>query len=597
VGVNHRPDIATVHYEAKKRNKALILIRWFASLCLLLASISVIVFKLNFSWIALLSLTAAVSFYNGVFMYLCGKFQNYQRIYLHQIIFDWIALFFVCWYTGGITSPAVYLFPIYSSLAGFETNNRSRIMLAILSSLLVGLLGFLSLYGTNPTFHQILFVIGQIVFVILVNTVMSIIGRYASDEMNKRLKIVSDLRDSLSVENRRLQAVYDLTLEMNSTLDTSNVLSAIAKTVTRITPIVVGVVRLLSDDGKTITIMNVAGLKSEPNMGSVSLDRDLIDHEAITNLVPVYVPEVLDDPRFLYKDEASRESLVSLLAVPMIHYGKPLGVLRCYTNKIYDFSSDEIEFLKLVASESSLSIINAVNYKKILELDKSRSSFIRFATHELRAPMAAVQSILQLVLDGYTGDINPQQKKLFERANSRIEQLLKLVRELLELEGTSKLNFDFEPVNLWELLVQTINELAPKADAKHIKLKLGILKNPIDISCNHDSIHRVFENLIDNAIKYTPTGGRVDVNVSDSESNVTVSVSDTGIGIPIDQIPKLFSEFFRATNAKGSQVDGTGLGLSIVKKIIDNHNGQITVSSVENIGTTFTVVLPKMHDV
>ena len=587
---------ASADNEARQRNRTLILIRWFASFCLLLVSVGVLFFNLDYNGYALAGLAVFVAVYNTVFFSICRKTSNYQRIFIYQIIFDWTALFFVCLYTGGITSPAVYLFPIYSSLAGFETGNRQRILLSATSSILVTGLGLFHIFTNQDSNSVVLVTVGQVIFIVSVNIALAYIGKFATQDMNNRLKLAHNLRDSLSVENRRLQSVYDLTLEMNSTLEVSNVLSTITKTVTRINPIIVGVVRLLSDDGKTITIMSVAGLKSEPDMGSVALEKDLIDFEAINNLEPVYVPEVMDDARFLYKDEAQREKLVSLLAVPMIHYGKALGVLRCYTNKIYDFKSDEVEFLKLVASEAALSITNAVNYRKILELDKSRSAFIRFATHELRAPMAAVQSILQLVLDGYTGDVNPQQKKLFERANARIDQLLKLVTELLDLEGAGKMNLDFEDANLRDVLVQVINELAPKADAKHIKMRLSILKNPVNAYCNVDSMHRVFENLVDNAIKYTPIGGKVDVSVTDTDAEVTVSISDSGIGIPKDQISKLFSEFFRATNAKSTEVNGTGLGLSIVKKIIDSHEGIIGVSSVENIGSTFTVNLPKKHE-
>ncbi len=586
----------TVTNEADKRNRTLILIRWFASISLLAVSLLIRYLLLDFAWIPLVIISIIVASYNLIFYLLSNHTSNISRIFLHQIMFDWLALFFVCYFTGAVSSPAVYLFPIYSSLAGFETTQSSKIILPLLSSVLVTILGIVHIYSHPEVKHIILLTIGQIVFIVAVNVIMGIIGKSASDEMRKRLKTVSDLRDDLSIENKRLQSVYDLTLEMNSTLETSGVLSAITNTVTKIKPITVAVIRMLSEDGKTITIMSVAGLKSEPDMGSVELSRDLIDYDAITTLKPVYAPDVNDDPRFLYREEALREGLVSLLAVPMIHYGKPLGVLRCYTNQFYDFSENEIEFLKLVASESSLSITNALNYRKMQELDKSRTSFIRFATHELRAPMAAVQSILQLVLDGYTGDINPQQKKFFERANARIEQLLTLVRELLELEGTANTVLEFGESNIRDIIVSVINELSPKADSKHIKLRLNVLKNPIDICCNKDSLHRAFENLVDNAIKYTPLGGRVDVSIFDRPDEIAVAISDSGIGIPKEQIPRLFSEFFRATNAKEQEVDGTGLGLSIVKKIIDSHKGTITVSSVENIGTTFTVTLPKIRE-
>lgn len=585
-------NIDGLEHEAKRRNRFLILVRWLASFMLLLFSLVCHFYPLGFSWIYLLAVSLFIALYNLVFFRLCFLSVDIDKVLVIQITLDWLSLFLVCLLTGGIGSPFLFLYPIHSALAGFQTDSKKTLFLSIISSIqlivlfLIGILFFGYDFSWLPsTFFGIVF---------SVNLFIIFIARYASNLMVSRIVTVSKLKDNLYTENQRLQSVYDLTLDINSTLDVSTVLSVITKAVTKIKPIVVGVVRLLSDDGKMITIMSVAGLKSEPDMGSVALERDLIDYEAVTSMHPVYVPDVTMDTRFLYKDEALRENLVSLLAIPMIHYGKVLGVLRCYTNKIYDFSKDETEFLKLVASESALSITNSVNHQMILDLDKSRSAFIRFATHELRAPMAAVQSILQLVLDGYTGEINSQQKKLFERANLRIEQLLRLVKELLELEGSgSNLKLDFQTANLRDILARTINELSPKADIKHVRLKLSILTNPINISCNVDSLHRVFENLIDNAIKYTPHGGKVDITVTECPTSVAVDVIDNGIGIPSEEIGKLFSEFFRASNAKETQIEGTGLGLSIVKRIIDNHNGTINVSSVEGVGTTFTVVLPK----
>lgn len=581
-------------HEAKRRNRFLILVRWIASFLLLAFSVVSYLFNFEYPWVYLLFVSLFIACYNFVFFKSCKFVKNIEASLVGQIFLDWLSLLFVCLFTGGIVSPFLFLYPIHSALAGFQTDNKKTIMLSIASSLQIVLLGLYSLLFAHTSLNVSSILLFSIV--LTVNLFIISIAKYASNLMVSRLETVSRLKDNLYIENQRLQSVYELTLDINSTLDVSNVLSVITKAVTKIKPIVVGVVRLLSDDAKTITIMSVAGLKSEPDMGSVPLEKDLIDFETVATQQPVYVPEVTDDSRFLYKDEALRENLVSLLAVPMIHYGRVLGVLRCYTNKFYDFSNDEIEFLKLVASQSALSITNSVNYQKILDLDKSRSAFIRFSTHELRAPMAAVQSILQLVLDGYTGDVNAQQKKLFERANLRIEQLLRLVKELLELEGAgSTLNLDFQTANIWDILVRTINELSPKADIKHIRLKLTILKNPINIMCNVDSLYRVFENLVDNAIKYTNLGGKVDVMVNDDDNRVSVSVSDNGIGIPCDQIGKLFSEFFRATNAKETQTEGTGLGLSIVKRIIDNHKGDINISSVEGVGTTFTVVLPKLQ--
>ncbi|MCK5743695.1 MAG: HAMP domain-containing histidine kinase, partial [Caldisericia bacterium] len=182
------------------------------------------------------------------------------------------------------------------------------------------------------------------------------------------------------------------------------------------------------------------------------------------------------------------------------------------------------------------------------------------------------------------------------RANKRIDRLLLLVSELLELEGFSEKEMEFSTCNLHDILSNVVRDIAPKSDAKGIKMRVHIPRGDLAIDCDSDSIYRVLENLVDNAVKYSKEQGVVMIIVDELTDSVSVEIIDNGIGIPEDDLKNLFMEFFRSKNARKMEVHGTGLGLSIVKKIVESHGGFVEVSSKIGEGTRFKVILPIHHN-
>ncbi len=578
----------------KSQNDTLIAWRFVAVGLLYITAGVVWLLPVPYSPAPIIIIASTVLLYNTVLFFMNRmRGASFDLLLPIQIVLDWAALFFVALFTGGLSSPSVFLFPLYAGVGGILSKKRTVWFLTAFASLLI-----IGLAASNIVWQNWVqgwaFSAGTAIFYVAVIVLSTSLGLWASNELRRRLELVTVLRDKLSVENERLQTVYRIALDVNSKLDFESVLDSITDNLTQTGLMKTSVIRLLTDDGLALEIMNATGVSSEyAARGGVLLSQDSIDRTAIKNRAPVYVPNVQTDERFLYKSEAAREGLFSLLSMPLVHQDKAIGVIRCYTDKPYEFSSEEVEFLELVAAQAALSIANARAYQKIIELDRSRTSFIRLVTHELRAPMAAIQSIIQIVLDGYTGEINMKQKELFGRANVRIDQLLTLVSELLELESTSAGKIEFVDVDLKAVLTKIITEVGPKADTKHIRLRLFMPPCECMVKGSADALYQVFENLVDNAIKYTRSGGHVTLNASDDNGTVTVKVADDGIGIPAEAVPKLFTEFFRAQNAKLEQVQGTGLGLAIVKRIVTLHGGQIVVASQVEAGTTFTVTLPK----
>lgn len=241
----------------------------------------------------------------------------------------------------------------------------------------------------------------------------------------------------------------------------------------------------------------------------------------------------------------------------------------------------------------SVTVLQDISHLK--ELDKMKAEFIAMLTHELRAPIAAVEQQLTVLLNRMAGEISEKQEKLLSRAKERTRGLLDLIKDLLDFSKieVGKMVQYKEPLTLQEIIQKVIDLMRVEADNKKIDLQFPApSQNPL-IHADRNSIEGIFTNLISNAIKYTPEGGRVWVTLSEEAGFAKATVSDTGIGIKKEDLPRIFDKFYRVRTAETRQIVGTGLGLSIVKSIVEAHHGSISVESEEGGGTTFTVFLPK----
>jgi len=229
-------------------------------------------------------------------------------------------------------------------------------------------------------------------------------------------------------------------------------------------------------------------------------------------------------------------------------------------------------------------------YHDLRSLEQVKSQFMRKTSHELRAPVGAVQSLLKAA----GGQMAPGApgRELVDRAVRRSESMLDLIDDLLRysrLQSAAVLD-RFEPVELAEI-VRASSDLF-RAQAEEKQVHLDVRAGSTVVSGVRDSLTDAVNNLLSNAIRYTPAGGRVSVECDCQDGQAVLAVSDTGIGIPKDELPRLFEEFFRGQMAKQTVQHGTGLGLTIVKRVVDLHGGRIDVESEMGRGTTFRIRLP-----
>jgi len=230
---------------------------------------------------------------------------------------------------------------------------------------------------------------------------------------------------------------------------------------------------------------------------------------------------------------------------------------------------------------------------RLAELDKARAQFIWLVTHELRAPVAAIQGYLKLILGGY---VPPEREREFiQKAEQRALDQLALISDLLELAKLEepRAEVEVEILELDEVLRGVSDLVRAQAEEKGLSFQVKVASDLPRVTANREHMKQLWTNMISNAIKYTPPGGTIAVSLSQSPEGIVGRVQDTGIGISPEDLPRIFAEFYRAENAKAMERHGTGLGLSIAKRVVEAYGGKISVESELGRGSTFCFVLPR----
>jgi len=233
--------------------------------------------------------------------------------------------------------------------------------------------------------------------------------------------------------------------------------------------------------------------------------------------------------------------------------------------------------------------------ERLRDLDAVKSQFVSVAAHQLRTPLAGIRWTLYALLEEQVGKLNDEQKKFAGDAYAATLRLIDLINDLLDVARLEEGRFGFNITRLsFTPIVQAVCKRFQKnADDKGIAFSLKLPRRKIpSLDFDEEKIMIVLENLIDNAIKYTAPGGSILISLAQDKNMVTVEVADTGIGMPKDQVSRVFTKFFRAQNAQLYQTSGTGLGLYLSKNIVEHHQGSISFTTKENGGSTFTFSLP-----
>jgi len=333
-----------------------------------------------------------------------------------------------------------------------------------------------------------------------------------------------------------------------------------------------GIIMINADE--EIALLNRASEKmldvSNSEMAGHSY-KELKRHYELTRLLEegVLSKEPLHEERSIYNP---RERIIRMDAVPMMQDDSYRGML----------------FLLQEVTE-------------IRRLERMRSEFVANVSHELKTPVAAVKGFAETLLGGGVKDEKTARSflQIIYDENERLNRLIGDILELSKIES-KRVQLDCSPVLMIEFFDSVLGTISKVAEKKNISLSAEIPEE-LFIEADEDKLRQIFMNLLSNAINYTQEGGSVRISVesllmADGSENVQLTVSDTGMGIPKKDLPRIFERFYRVDKARSRSSGGTGLGLSIVKHLVDMHHGVISVKSDLGIGSSFTIELPVIQE-
>lgn len=233
--------------------------------------------------------------------------------------------------------------------------------------------------------------------------------------------------------------------------------------------------------------------------------------------------------------------------------------------------------------------------ERLRELERVKSDFVSTVSHELRTPITSIIGYLEVLEDGMVGDLDEAQRGIVGRIDRNSHRLLRLVEDLLKLSQieSSTLQLNRVSTDLRDVVAAAHDAIGWVLDSRVLDVDVQVPDRPVELDVDPDEMERMLVNLLTNAVKFTPDGGRIGLRLGVDDLGATLAVSDTGVGIPEAEQDRLFSRFYRSSTATEQAVQGAGLGLTIVQAIVAMHGGSIDVESGADRGTTFTVRLPR----
>lgn len=513
-----------------------------------------------------------------------------QWIGSFQVALDWLALAVLVHLTGGVESLAMNFYLFYVLLAPIFLPGRwPYLFVALVVATVAGVIGLeaatiLPHYRVRPALppglHQdALYIAGKLFFF---TTVALVLGSLV-------IPIIHEFRE----RERHVTGLYEIIQHLSRSLELSHVLDRLASSITLTLKARGTAIRLMDEVTSRPKLAATYGL-SQQFVRHHSSDDSFEEIERLVTEGQLAVSQnVATDTRLTHTAQLLGEGIHSALCVPLTGQRGPVGMLHVFGRTPNAFGEAETGFVTTIASQGANAIENALIYASLRRADQMKSRFVRAVTHELRSPVVGAQSLLRSVMHTST-ELTDMQHEILRRLSARLDVLHMLINDLLDLAAGKFEGQDsqLQPVSLEEVALDVIETLQNQALEKRIVLSMNYVPRGLTVTASREGLERIFLNLIGNAIKYTPDGGRVCVTLERRDSVAAIEVADTGIGIPEGDLPHLFDEFFRARNVKEANIPGTGLGLAIVKDLIECYKGRISVRSQAGHGTTFTVTLP-----
>lgn len=418
------------------------------------------------------------------------------------------------------------------------------------------------------------------------------------------------LYSELRRHSETMEILFEIDRVVSQSLDIEEIFrEALAKTLQMLS-LDAGGIYLLEDETrlKLKTLMGAseafAGVVSEIPVGVG------VAGTAVQNKMPV-VTDIDHYPSRELLPFLEKEGLVTLIGVPLMAKGRVVGAMNLANRRRRVFSKEDIDILASIGSQIGVAIENArlyqeskaaleklqAAYEELKSLDRMKSEFLSNVSHELKTPLVSIRGYGELLYDEKLGALPQAQKSALEAIIRNADRLTRLINSLLFLSvqqmGKPEIKMKPKPQDIDEIITASIADMKVQAERKNISVEKDVSRQ-LMVMGDKDRLTEVFMNLIDNAIKFSYHGGKINIKAREEDDNVHVTVTDTGIGIPENVLPFLFQRFYQADASITRKYGGTGLGLYICKSIVDAHNGNIWIESKVGKGTTVHVLLPQL---
>ena len=379
--------------------------------------------------------------------------------------------------------------------------------------------------------------------------------------------------------------LVDIARDLASTLDLDILLSRIVHAAAEISGSEAASI-LLYDDASMQLYFQVSTNIDEPTRRGIIVPLEgSIAGWIVSNRKPVRITDVREDSRF-FGDVAQTTGFVteSILGIPLVTKNKIVGVLEALNKQKGKFTHADESMLLVLGAQAAVAIENARLFQQ--------SDLIAEFVHELRTPLSSLSTATYLLLRPEMSQEQREQiVKNIHNETLRLNALASSFLDLARLES-GRVQFRKTTFSIADLLYECKDVMASKAEEDKIQVRVETPDGLPVLEADRDKLKQVILNLVSNAIKYNRPNGSVGLRAETSESQMTISVHDTGMGIPEESLPQLFTKFYRVREHE-SKVSGTGLGLSICKQIVNGHGGRIEVKSKMGVGTVFMVHLPR----
>lgn len=398
----------------------------------------------------------------------------------------------------------------------------------------------------------------------------------------------ADLHPQPLTENlhllHRYEQLVQLTSDFASTLDLDLLLNRIVEAAKELTESEAASLLLHDPESGNLFFQAATNLLDE-GLGSKAIPtRESIAGWIFQHGEPLLVEDALQDQRFFGEvDAITRFKTESILGVPLRAKGKTLGVIEAVNKCGGSFDETDTRLLETLAAQAAVTIENLRLFQQ--------NDLVAEMVHELRTPLTALTAAANLLQRPNLPEV--QRTKLATTISDEVQRLSGMTNDFLDFARlqTGRSQFQLEPVHLGGLLEEVLELVRPQAQEENIHLQVNIDPKVAPVHGDRNRLKQVILNLLNNAIKYSKPEGNVSIRLIRDGDHALIEFEDNGRGIPEEDLPRIFERFYRVP-AQADRTIGTGLGLTIVKRIVDSHNGQITVASKADQGSVFRVRLP-----